>query len=81
MKVISWNYPQNQGLRDLIEKSKLHPITVLTSLSQAQKQNLLNNHFVLCRDISKNPRSLTILNLPKDKKDKILEEAQFICAT
>ena len=76
MKVISWNYPQGNGLRDLIERSQLHPITVLTTLSQDQKQNLLDNHTVLCKDISKN---LNILGLPEDKKKSVLAEAEFVC--
>ena len=76
IKVISWNYPERSGLRDLIEKSKLHPITVLTTLSQNQKQNLLDNHTVLCKDISKN---LNILGLPEDKKKSVLAEAEFVC--
>jgi Holliday junction resolvase-like predicted endonuclease len=77
MKVISWNYPANEGLRDLIERSKLHPITVLTTLSQNQKQQLLDNHIVLCKNISS---VLNILNLPEDKKQSVLEEAKFVCA-
>lgn len=77
MKVISWNYPENGGLRNLIEKSKLHPITVLTTLSQNQKQSLLNNHIVLCKNVSDN---LSLLSLPEDKKQSVLAEAQFVCA-
>lgn len=77
MKVISWNYPANEGLRDLIERSKLHPITVLTTLSQNQKQQLLDNHIVLCKNVSDN---LNLLNLPEDKKQSVLEEAKFVCA-
>lgn len=77
IKVISWNYPPNGGLRDLIEKSKLHPITVLTTLSQNQKQELLNKHAVLCKNISS---VLNILNLPEEKKQSILAEAKFVCA-
>ncbi len=76
IKVISWNYPANEGLRDLIEKSKLHPITVLTTLSQSQKQSLLNNHIVLCKNISGN---LELLNLPEEKKKSVLQEAEFVC--
>lgn len=76
MRVISWNYPQDGGLRDLIEKSRLHPITVLTTLSQNQKQNLLNNHMVLCKNIADN---LGLLNLPEDKTKSILAEAKFVC--
>jgi len=79
MKVISWNYPANQGLRDLIERSKLHPITVLTTLSQNQKQSLLNNHMVLCKYILDKPENLQVLNLPEDKKQSVLEEAKFVC--
>jgi len=77
MKVISWNYPANEGLRDLIEKSRLHPITVLTTLSQNQKQQLLDNHIVLCKNVS---QSLNLLNLTEDKKQSVLEEAKFVCA-
>ncbi len=76
IKVISWNYPPNEGLRDLIEKSRLHPITVLTTLSQNQKQSLLNNHIVLCKNVSEN---LYLLNLPEDKKQSVLAEAKFVC--
>lgn len=76
VKVMSWNYPEGNGLRDLIEKSKLHPITVLTTLSQNQKQDLLNHHVVLCKNISS---ALNVLNLPEDKKQAVLAEAKFVC--
>ncbi len=76
IKVISWNYPENEGLRDLIEKSKLHPITALTTLTQSQKQNLLDNSVVLCKNIVGN---LGLLNLSEDKTKSILEEAKFVC--
>ena len=79
VRVISWNYPESGGLRDLIEKSKLHPITVLTTLSQTQKQQLLQQHMVLCKDICENPASLAIINLPQDKSRTVLDESQFVC--
>ena len=78
MKVISWDYPENGSFRDLIEKYKLHPITVLTSLSQNQKQLLTANHVVLAKDVCKNPSSLDVLGLPNDKKNSILSECQFV---
>lgn len=78
MKVISWDYPEKGSFRDLIEKHKLYPITTLTSLTQNQKQLLATNHTVLARDLCKNPSSLDILGLPKDKKSSILSECQLI---
>lgn len=79
MKILSWDYPNESSLRDLIEKSRLHPITVLNTLSHAQKQQLFENHVVLCKDICDNPKSLDILHLPEEKKQNILAEAGFVC--
>src|SRR3989344_2560803 len=53
MQVISWNYPNDGSLRELIEKHYLFPITALRNLTFSQKQTLLINHIVLCRDICK----------------------------
>lgn len=78
MKVLAWDYPESGGLRDLIEKYKLHPITMLTSISSAQKQMLAQNHVVLAKDVCSNPSSLEILGLPKDKVNAIVSECQFV---
>lgn len=78
MKIISWDYPKGQSLRDIVEKYRLHPITVLSNISNAQKQQLMANHIVLAKDICKNPSSLDILGLPKDKASSIVSACQFI---
>lgn len=78
MKVISWDYPANGGFRDLVEKYNLHPITMLTSLSQSQKQILAENHVVLAKDVCKNSSSLDILGLLSDRRNQILAECQFL---
>lgn len=81
MGIVSWSYPQNESLRDLVEKYKLYPITIVSSLSQAQKQILLENHIVLVKDICKNKDNLDILGLNLDKKSQIHKEAELICKT
>ncbi len=78
MKIISWNYPDGESLRDIIEKSGLIPITALTTLSYNQKQTLLKSQIVTSKDIIEKPESLRILNLQKDKEDKVITEAQFL---
>lgn len=80
MGVVSWSYPEHEGLRDLVEKEKLYPVTILSSLSQMQKQILLDSHIVLVKDICKNKGILDILRLQPDKKQEIREEAGFICS-
>lgn len=79
MKVISWSFPEDGSLRDLIEKSRLHPITLLSSLNQASRETLLNNHVVLCKDIHEDRGLLDQLPLSKEEKEKILAETAFIC--
>lgn len=78
IKVISWDYPEKESFRELIEKHRLYPITTFTGLSQNQKQLLAENHIVLAKDVCNNPSSLNILGLPKDKKAAILSECQSI---
>jgi len=78
MKVISWNYPEKGNFKDLIEKYKLYPITVLVNLTQNQKQLLAAEHIVLAKDVCKNPACLDILGLPSDKKNSVLSECQFL---
>src|SRR5882724_3540103 len=67
MKVMSWSYPKGGSLRELIEKLRLYPITMLTSLGQMNKMTLLNNHIVLCKEIYENPTALDSLPMSKEE--------------
>lgn len=79
MTVISWDYPTGNSLRDMIERSKLHPITSLIGLNQSQKATLLNNHVVLCKDVCTDKSTLDLLHLSDADKEKVFSEAQFVC--
>ena len=78
IKVVSWSYPDGGSLRDMIEKAKLHPITMLTSLSNAHKRMLLNHHIVLCKEIVQDPMLINMLYLPKNEHEKVLTEVKSI---
>ncbi|MDO8639503.1 MAG: hypothetical protein Q7R53_01125, partial [bacterium] len=78
IKAISWNYPEKESLRDLIERTASFPITILSTLSSGQKQRLLEKHIVLCRDLIYDQKSLIFLNLPEEKQRDVFEEAKFI---
>ncbi|MCL5113826.1 MAG: restriction endonuclease [Patescibacteria group bacterium] len=79
MKAISWSYPEGESLRDLIEKSKLHPITTLQSLSQSQKQQFLDKGIVLSKTICQNKNLVKELEISDDKKKNLEEELNFVC--
>lgn len=78
MKTVSWSYPIEGSLRDLIETSELHPVTMITSLSAAQKIKLLQHHIVLCRDVLENPSYLDFLRLTPEERKRTLSELRFI---
>lgn len=79
MKIVSWNYPEKESLRDWIESMALYPVTALTALTNSQKAQLLQNDIVLCQDICKNQRVLDALELSQKQKEDILAEANFAC--
>jgi HJR/Mrr/RecB family endonuclease len=79
MRVVGWNSPEGGSLRELVEKTKLYPITSVASLSQSQKQILLLHQLVLCRDICANPSKIKILGLSPEKENEVLNELNFIC--
>jgi len=80
MKVISWDYPEGNGLREMIERSRLHPITMLTNLAIPQKMTLLDNHIVLCKEIYTRPEVLDMLYLSKLDHEKVMKEVAAICS-
>lgn len=59
LHMLSWDLPKNQSLKDLVEKAKVFPVTILTQLSKKEKENLLEQNIVLCRQL-------------RDKADEIL---------
>lgn len=79
IKVIGWNYPEKGSLRDLVEETKLFPITAVTSLTQSQKQILLLHKIVLCKNICISPGLIKILGLHHDQEKKVLAELSYLC--
>jgi len=79
--LLSWDFPRNNSLHDLIERHKVYPLTVLTRLSGGQKQTLLESGAILCSDILETPERLKILNLSGTKTAALLDEAETLLHT
>lgn len=80
IKIMSWNFPEGESLRDLIESAGLQPITILTTLNAHQKAQLLANHVIMCKDIESNPSHLDILGLSREEREQTLKEVTYICS-
>ncbi len=75
LKLVSWDYPYRESLKDMIEQTGLFPVTVLTSINRKQKQLLLENNIVLCRQLIKNSGILQTIGLSGNKADNVIREA------
>ena len=80
INVIGWNYPESEGLRDLVEKYKLFPITQFPIISFSEKTKLLEKNIVLAKQICQNPSILNDVEIDPNKKEKIIKEAELICS-
>jgi len=77
--LLAWDYPVGKGLKDIIDREKIYPITVLNSITKAQKQQLMDNGVVICRQIVDEPKVLDRLQLNNRKLNELLSETKNIC--
>lgn len=76
LHLISWDYPSKGSLRERIDISGLHPITVIQSLSKKEKSSLLSQGIVLCRSL--NSENLKAAGISENRARNILKEAKTI---
>jgi hypothetical protein len=74
LHLVSWDYPRQYSLKDMVEKSNLFPITVLTTLTRKQKQHLLNKGIILVKQLAEKPGLLSEVGLTKPKGVRTMEE-------
>ncbi len=76
LEILSWTYPEGNGLSQIIDRVGLHPITCLTSLNDNQVSSLLKGGHVLCKDIDKGLKKMRIKH---GAREEIKEEAMELC--
>ncbi|WP_432410115.1 ATPase [Rasiella sp. SM2506] len=79
--LLSWDYPENNGLKDRIDRLGLYPITASTLLTNREKQFLLSREIVLCRQLEKDVFYLDHLGISEIRKAKILAEISMLSNT
>lgn len=76
--MIGWNYPARGNLHDLIVQHKMHPITLLTTLSADEKKYLIGRGLVICSSI---PEKVSILHeggFSQKRINAIIEEIRAL---
>jgi hypothetical protein len=79
LRLLGWNYPKRGHLEEIIERTGVYPITALTTLTQKEKINLLNQNVIVCNNLDSKMEVLTSAGVPPAKIGTVLEESQALC--
>ena len=79
MKAIGWKYPRGEGLEFLIERSGLHPVTSLTTLSRSQKNQLVARGIIMCKELFENKKAFDMVGVRPEKVPEVLREIETLC--
>ena len=79
LNLLSWDYPVNKGLKEIIDAEHIFPITVLTRMLNAEKHQLMDQGIVLCRQIMYNPEVLESIGMTTNRQEKICDEIRHLC--
>jgi hypothetical protein len=79
LKLVAWDYPAGHGLKDMIEKENIFPITILHSLTKKEKQKLMEEGIVTCAVLRENLNALEAFNFSNKKRRAIIKNLNDIC--
>ena len=79
LTVIGWDYPEKGNLQDLILETGVHPLTFLSTLSQGDKNSLLEQGIVMCRELKSSPVALKSIGFSDDKIKEVVNEVDQVC--
>lgn len=74
MKLLSWDYPEGKGLKNLVERYHIYPVTILKDLSSRDKSYLLEKEVILCYQLDANPGMLAEMGMTPRKRNAVLKE-------
>ncbi|MCW0482976.1 ATP cone domain-containing protein [Gaoshiqia sediminis] len=78
LKLLGWDFPGGNGLKDLMERYRVFPVTVLENLIKKQKTRLLELGVVTCRQLRDKPEVWGELGLSSRKTRQLTEELEQI---
>lgn len=79
LRLLSWDYPPNESLRNLIDESGLYPITCLTSLTNKENETILMEGIVLSKELLKRETVLHDIRISLTRIPNILSEIKSLC--
>jgi hypothetical protein len=79
LHLLGWNYPEQNNLSSMVDQSGLYPVTCLTTLSNKEKEQILESGVVLCKDLEKNENLLMQVAISQTRIPKVIAEITGLC--
>lgn len=79
LTLLSWDYPENNGLKANIDAYGLYPITTLTSLSKIEKHALIAKDIILVKELLNASDQMKSIGLSDAKIKKVTTEVNKLC--
>ncbi len=76
LKMLGWDYPAGEGLKDIIEKENIIPVTLLSKLNKEEKRIIMEKGIVTCRALLNETDILDTFEISQRKKEHIIKEAR-----
>lgn len=80
LELVGWDFPKGRSLRDIIDITGLYPVTCLTTITQREKQWLLEKGIVLCRQFLEDTSLLQAAGIKGNRVRSVQIELQNVCA-
>ena len=78
ISLLGWDYPQGNGLKEIMEQEKIFPITVLEQLTGQQKTLLMEQGIVTCAQLFSNMALLQPFSISQRRMVNIERELEKI---
>ncbi|HLS12372.1 MAG TPA: restriction endonuclease [Flavobacteriaceae bacterium] len=79
LQLMSWSYPENNGIKDNVDAYALYPITTLTTLTKHEKDQLIEKDIILTIELFDTPNALKEIGVSKTRIKRVLTEILHLC--
>lgn len=78
IRLLSWDYPIGNGIKNWVTKYKVYPVTCLTTLSKVEKELLLKEEIVTVYDLVKSIAVLGKIFVSESRQKKVKNECEAL---
>lgn len=83
LRVVSWRYPEREGLEKMIEEKRLYPVTILPAATKNAVQTLTSRNIILADEISEMDEKVFLEMSGLDRQTALIikKEADELCSS